>query len=54
MKTFERARTEHRYHAAAEFAVKPLDQRAAELPPLKLDHLHHQVVGSNPAWVALS
>src|SRR5512141_736513 len=41
MKTFERARAEHRYHAAAEFAVKPLDQRAAELPPLKLDHLHH-------------
>src|SRR6266496_686813 len=41
MKTFERARAEHRYHAAAEFAVKPLDKRAAELPPLKLDHLHH-------------
>lgn len=41
MKTFERARAEHRYHAAAEFAVKPLDKRAGELPPLKLDHLHH-------------
>src|SRR5512142_1279281 len=41
MKTFERARAEHRYHAAAEFAVKPMDQRAGELPPLKLDHLHH-------------
>ena len=41
MKSFERARAEHRYHAAAEFAVKPLDKRAAELPPLKLDHLHH-------------
>src|SRR5512147_213826 len=27
MKTFERARAEHRYHAA-EFAVKPMDQRA--------------------------
>src|SRR5512147_1351344 len=40
MKTFERARAEHRYHAA-EFAVKPMDQRAGELPPLKLDHLHH-------------
>jgi glycosyltransferase involved in cell wall biosynthesis len=40
MKTFERARAEHRYHAA-EFAVRPLDKRAAELPPLKLDHLHH-------------
>jgi len=41
METFERARAEHRYHAAAEFAVRPLDKRAAELPPLKLDHLHH-------------
>lgn len=41
MQTFERARAEHRYHAAAEFAVKPLDKRAGELPPLKLDHLHH-------------
>src|SRR5512147_2592653 len=41
MKTFERARAEHRYHAAAEFAVKPMDKRAGELPPLKLDHLHH-------------
>ena len=41
MKTFERARAEHHYHAAAEFAVRPLDQRAGELPPLKLTHLHH-------------
>ena len=41
METFERARAEHRYHAAAGFAVKPLDKHAAELPPLKLDHLHH-------------
>ncbi|HEX2993361.1 MAG TPA: glycosyltransferase [Anaerolineales bacterium] len=41
MKTFERARAEHRYHAAAEFAVKPMAQRVGELPPLKLDHLHH-------------
>ncbi len=38
---FERARAEHRHFAAAEFAVKPLDKRAGELPPLKLDHLHH-------------
>ena len=30
-----------RHFAAAEFAVKPLDKRAGELPPLKLDHLHH-------------
>jgi glycosyltransferase involved in cell wall biosynthesis len=41
METFERARAEHHYHAAAEFAVRPLDKRAAELPPLKLNHLHH-------------
>jgi glycosyltransferase involved in cell wall biosynthesis len=41
MKAFERARAEHHYHAAATFAVKPLDQRARELPPLKLNHLHH-------------
>jgi glycosyltransferase involved in cell wall biosynthesis len=41
METFKRARAEHHYHAAAEFAVRPLDKRAAELPPLKLDHLHH-------------
>ncbi len=41
MKTFERARAEHRHFAAAEFAVKPLDKRVGELPPLKLDHLRH-------------
>jgi len=41
MQSFERARAEHRFIAAADFAVKPLDKRAGELPPLKLDHLHH-------------
>jgi glycosyltransferase involved in cell wall biosynthesis len=41
MKTFERARAERRHFAHAEFAVKTLDKRAGELPPLKLDHLHH-------------
>jgi glycosyltransferase involved in cell wall biosynthesis len=41
MKTFERARTERRHFAQAEFAVKALDKRAGDLPPLKLDHLHH-------------
>ena len=41
MQSFERARAEHRHFAQAEFAVKPLDKRTAELPPLKLDHLHH-------------
>jgi len=38
MRAFERARDDHRYFAAAEFALKPLDKRAGELPPLKLDH----------------
>jgi glycosyltransferase involved in cell wall biosynthesis len=41
MGSFERARAERRHFAAAEYAVKPLDQRPQELPPLKLDHLHH-------------
>lgn len=41
MKTFERARAERRYFAQAEFAVKALNKRTGELPPLKLDHLHH-------------
>jgi glycosyltransferase involved in cell wall biosynthesis len=41
MKSFERARAEHRHFAQVEFAVKPLDKRIWELPPLKLDHLHH-------------
>lgn len=39
MQTFERARAERRHFAQADFAVKPLDKRAWELPPLKLDHL---------------
>jgi glycosyltransferase involved in cell wall biosynthesis len=39
MKTFERARAEHRHFAQAEYAVKALDKRGGELPPLKLDHL---------------
>ncbi len=41
MKSFERARAERRHFAQADFAVKPLDQRPRELPPLKLDHLLH-------------
>ena len=41
MQSFERARGEHRYFAAAEFAFKSQDNRAWELPPLKLDHLQH-------------
>src|SRR5512141_3027366 len=41
METFENARAEHRHVARAEYAVKALDKRVGELPPLKLDHLHH-------------
>jgi glycosyltransferase involved in cell wall biosynthesis len=41
MQSFERARTERRHFVQADFAVKSLDKRAWELPPLKLDHLHH-------------
>jgi glycosyltransferase involved in cell wall biosynthesis len=41
MESFERARAERRSFILAGFAVKPLDQRPDELPPLKLDHLHH-------------
>src|SRR5919106_1366570 len=39
MESFQRARAERRHFAPMDFAVKPLDQRPAELPPLKLDHL---------------
>jgi glycosyltransferase involved in cell wall biosynthesis len=39
MEAFERARTEHHHFASAEYAIKPLDKRGWELPPLKLDHL---------------
>ncbi len=41
MQSFERARTERRHFVQADFAVKPLDKRPRELPPLKLDHMHH-------------
>jgi glycosyltransferase involved in cell wall biosynthesis len=41
MQSFERARNEHRHYAQAEYAVKPLDKRAGDLPPLILDHLHN-------------
>jgi hypothetical protein len=41
MASFERARAERRHFARQDFAVKPLDKRPGELPPLKTDHLHH-------------
>ncbi|WP_372846596.1 glycosyltransferase family 4 protein [Pontiella sp.] len=40
MESFGRARTECRHSAPPGYAVKPLDQRSTDLPPLKLDHLH--------------
>ena len=41
MESFERAKAERRHFAPTGFAVKPLDKRPGELPPLKLDHLYH-------------
>jgi glycosyltransferase involved in cell wall biosynthesis len=41
VQTFERARAERRHFVQAEFAVKALDKRMGELPPLRLDHLRH-------------
>lgn len=46
MASFERARSERRHFIPSGFAVKPLDQRPGELPPLKLDHLHHMTDGT--------
>jgi glycosyltransferase involved in cell wall biosynthesis len=41
MESFECARAERRHFAHPGFAVKPLGKRPGELPPIKLDHLHH-------------
>jgi glycosyltransferase involved in cell wall biosynthesis len=41
MESFERARAERRSFIPPGSAVKPLDQRPGELPPLKLDHLRY-------------
>jgi hypothetical protein len=40
IESFERARTERRHFIPPGFAIKPLDKRPGDLPPLKLDHLH--------------
>src|SRR5512142_891865 len=40
MESFERARSERRRFAHSDFAVKPMDKRPPELPPLNLNHLH--------------
>ena len=39
LESFARARAEKRNFTPSVFAVKPLDKRPAELPPVKLDHL---------------
>ncbi len=39
VESFERARNERRHYTQHGLAVKPLDKRPGELPPLKLDHL---------------
>ena len=41
MESFTRARDERRHFIPPGFAVKPLDKRPGDLPPLKLDHLRH-------------
>lgn len=41
MESFERARAERRHFTPQGFTVEALDQRPADLPPLKLDHLRH-------------
>jgi glycosyltransferase involved in cell wall biosynthesis len=41
MESFDRARAERRHFIPPGFPAKALDQRPGELPPLKLDHLHH-------------
>ena len=41
MATFERARAERMHFKQAGPVVKAMDERPGDLPPLKLDHLHH-------------
>lgn len=41
MQSFERAKAERRHFIPSGFTVKALDKRPGDLPPLKLDHLHH-------------
>jgi hypothetical protein len=41
MESFDRARAERRHFTPSGFVAKPLDERPGELPPLRLDHLHH-------------
>jgi glycosyltransferase involved in cell wall biosynthesis len=53
MASFERARAERRHFTPAGPAVKPLDKRPAELPPIKLDHLRRMTDGTGMLQHAL-
>lgn len=53
LESFARARAEKRHFAPSSFAVKPLDQRPGELPPLKLDHLRRMTDGTGMLQHAL-
>jgi glycosyltransferase involved in cell wall biosynthesis len=46
MESFESARARRGHFTHPDFAVKPLDKRPGELPPVKLDHLHHMTDGT--------
>jgi glycosyltransferase involved in cell wall biosynthesis len=46
VESFEHARNRRRFGTPAGFAVKPLDQRPLELPPIKLDHLRRMTDGT--------
>jgi glycosyltransferase involved in cell wall biosynthesis len=41
MESFTKARAEHRHFISPGFTAKVLDKHLGELPPIKLDHLHH-------------
>src|SRR5512136_337437 len=41
MESFDRARAERRHFIPPGFTARVLDKHPGELPPLKLDHLHH-------------
>jgi hypothetical protein len=41
MESFDQARIEHRHFFPPGFTAKVLEKHLGELPPLKLDHLHH-------------
>jgi glycosyltransferase involved in cell wall biosynthesis len=46
MESFESARAKRGHFTHPDYAVKPLDKRPGELPPLKLDHLQHMTDGT--------